>query len=73
MKKYTLLMFIFLLVLSITSCRNNRLKTNEKELAKEIFVREQENLEAEKIAREKGSETKKSNPFSRPSESADSH
>jgi hypothetical protein len=45
-----------LLILSMTfssSCRNNPLKTNEKELTKEIRLQENQKKEAERIAREK--------------------
>ena len=60
MKSLSTILFLVILLLPITSCRNNRLKTNEKELAKEILIQEKENVEAERIAREKKSETKKS-------------
>ena len=60
MKKSTIVFGTLLLFISIISCRNNRLKTNEKELAKEILIVEKENAEAERIAREKESETIKS-------------
>jgi hypothetical protein len=57
--KITLLLLLFLLLITL-SCRHNRLKTKEKELAKEILIREKENVEAERIAREKEFEMKKS-------------
>jgi hypothetical protein len=60
MKKSTIVFVTLLLFICVISCRNNRLKTNEKELAKEILIREKENVEAERIANEKESETKKS-------------
>jgi len=41
------------MLLIVISCHHNRLKTNEKELAKEIILQEKENFEAEKISREK--------------------
>jgi hypothetical protein len=45
------LLLVFL-ILSI-SCHHNRLRTNEKELAKEIITQEKEKEEADKIANEK--------------------
>jgi hypothetical protein len=60
MKNLSNLLLLPLLFLSILSCRHNRLKTNEKELVKGILIREKENVEAERIAREKESEMKKS-------------
>ena len=45
---------VFLLILSmLLSCHHNRLKTNEKELAKEIIVREKGIESAKKVDREK--------------------
>jgi hypothetical protein len=60
MKNLSSLLLLSLMFLPILSCHNNRLKTNEKELAKEILIREKGNVETERIAREKESDTKKS-------------
>jgi len=51
--KLTLLLLLFLILFPILSCHHNRLKTNEKELVKEILIQEKESEEAGKIAREK--------------------
>ena len=48
----TFLPLLVLLLCSVFSCRNNRLKTNEKELRQEIILQEKEREEAEKIANE---------------------
>jgi hypothetical protein len=42
MKSLTTFLFLVFLLMIFTSCRNNRLKANEKELAKEILSREKE-------------------------------
>lgn len=52
MKKPFKLLMLFLLLISCFSCHQNRLKINEKELANEIRVQDNEKSEAEKIARE---------------------
>ena len=44
---------ILLSLVFCSSCRNNRLKTNEEELAKDIFRQEEEKEEALKVSREK--------------------
>jgi len=44
---------IFLMLIIVISCHHNRLKTNEKELAKVIIIQEKEKEETEKIANEK--------------------
>jgi hypothetical protein len=54
------------MLFSFFSCHHNRLKTNEKELAKEILLQESTKKEAEKIAAEKESSetgTKSSGTF----------
>jgi hypothetical protein len=53
MKGSTLWLLIFLMLLIVISCHHNRLKTNEKELAKEIITQEKEKEEADKVANEK--------------------
>jgi hypothetical protein len=54
-------MFILLsILLYISSCRQNRLKTNEKKLANEILLQEKTISESEKAAKEKESESKDS-------------
>ncbi len=53
MKPLTVPCVILLLFISIISCRNNRLKTNEKGLTEEIILEEKNNEEAKRIAREK--------------------
>ena len=58
-KNFSIAILIFLLLLINISCHHNRLKTNEKELAKEILVQEKTKHEAEKTAQEmESSETK---------------
>jgi hypothetical protein len=53
MKNLSILALLFLMVFPLFSCRHNRLKTNEKELATEIILLEKEKEEADKTAREK--------------------
>ena len=53
---------IFLMLLIVISCHHNRLKTNEKELAKEILVQEKAKKDAEKTALEKESSETRSKP-----------
>ena len=53
MKNLSLRIVIFLMLLIVISCHYNPLKTNEKELAKEIIIQEREKAEAEKTANEK--------------------
>ena len=53
MKYFSLRILMFLLLLVVTSCHRNRLKTNVKELAKEIIIQEKQNEEAARVAREK--------------------
>jgi hypothetical protein len=64
MKTKVILYILMLIFVINSSCHRNRLKTNEKDLAKEILIKEKEKVEAERIAREKESETKKSFPGS---------
>lgn len=52
MKYKAILSVLILMFVLIISCRNNRLKTSEKELAKEINSAEKEKQEAERIALE---------------------
>ena len=52
-KYYSVRMLIFLMLLIEISCHHNRLKTNEKELAKAIIVGEKELDSANKADREK--------------------
>jgi hypothetical protein len=52
---FTLKLLLLFTILNITSCHHNRLKTNEKELAKEIIQEEKKNENAETAAREKES------------------
>jgi Domain of unknown function (DUF4933) len=60
-KNISIHILIFFLLLIDISCHHNRLKTNEKELAKEILIQENEKKEAEKTALEKeSSETRTS-------------
>jgi len=44
---------IFLMLLIVISCHHNRLKTNEKELVKEITLQEKEKEDADRAANEK--------------------
>jgi hypothetical protein len=60
MKNLSFWLFFVIVIIPGLSCNRNRLKTNEKNLAKEILVKEKENLEAERIAREKNAEIIKS-------------
>jgi hypothetical protein len=53
MKDFTLRLLIFLLLLIVISCHRNRLKTNEKELVKEIIIQEKEKENADRAATEK--------------------
>lgn len=53
MNRLLILSFLGLLLLFNLSCRQNRLKTNEKELAKEIILQENEKTITEKAASEK--------------------
>jgi len=54
---FTILLLLFLMLFPAFSCRRNRLKTSEKELAKELILQEKKNEETERIALEKESET----------------
>jgi hypothetical protein len=59
MKNISSGILIFLMLLIVISCRQNRLKTNEKELVKEILVQENAKKDVEKSTNEKeSSETK---------------
>ncbi len=62
MKKLSILSLFFLLLSFLPSCHNNRLKTNEKELAKEILVQEKAKKETEKTALEKESSETRTKP-----------
>jgi hypothetical protein len=54
MKNFTIqLLLLVFLGFPISSCHHNRLKTNEKELAKEILIQEKKNDETERALREK--------------------
>ena len=53
MKKLSLQLLILLMFTVLLSCHHNRLKINEKVLAKEIIAREKERDSAEKAANEK--------------------
>ncbi len=53
MKTFSIPLLLFLILFPNFSCHHNRLKTNEKELAKEILIQEKINEEADRIAREK--------------------
>ena len=53
MKKVTYPLLILLMLSQLSSCNHNRLKTNEKELAKEIITQEKEKEDADKAAHEK--------------------
>jgi Domain of unknown function (DUF4933) len=54
-KNFSIAILIFLMLLIIISCHHNRLKMDEKELAKEILVQEKTKKDAEKTANEKES------------------
>lgn len=62
MKKLSLQVLILLMLTVFLSCHHNRLKTNEKELAKEILSQEKSKKEAEKTAFEKDSSQTKNKP-----------
>jgi hypothetical protein len=53
MKKISSRILIFLMLSIVISCHHNRLKTNEKELAKEITIQEREKEDADRAANEK--------------------
>ena len=53
MKNLPILILLLLFLIQSISCHHNRLKTNEKELAKEILSQEKEKEEADKAANEK--------------------
>jgi hypothetical protein len=53
MKTFNILLILAITIFLNLSCRNNRLKTNEKELAKEILIQERKNDETERALREK--------------------
>lgn len=53
MKKLTNPLLILFMLPLLLSCHHNRLKTNEKELAKEIIVQEKEKEDVDKAANEK--------------------
>ena len=53
MKKISYRILIFLMLLIVISCHHNRLKTNEKELAKEITIQEKEKEDADRATNEK--------------------
>ncbi len=55
MKNLSTIPLLALLLLPGLSCRQNRLKTNQKELANEILAEEKEKNDAERINHEKGS------------------
>jgi len=62
MKNLSKLILLLLFLIQSSSCHHNRLKTNEKELAKEILVQEKAKKDAEKTTNEKeSSETKTKN------------
>ena len=52
MKIFNILIILVITIFLNLSCRNNRLKTNEKELAKEISLKEKEKQEAERLDQE---------------------
>jgi hypothetical protein len=52
MKSLSNLLLLGFAFIIFSSCQHNRLKTNEKELAKEIKAREKEKKEADRIALE---------------------
>ncbi|MCX6255255.1 MAG: DUF4933 domain-containing protein [Bacteroidia bacterium] len=53
MKTFSVLLLTGLTTFLNLSCHHNRLKTNEKELVKEITLQEKQNKEAKRVAREK--------------------
>jgi hypothetical protein len=53
MKNLSSLLLLLLILSPTLSCHHNRLKTNEKELAKEIITQEKEKEDADKAAHEK--------------------
>jgi hypothetical protein len=53
MKNLLTYMTLFALLISALSCNHNRLKTNGKELTKEIFILEKQNAETERAEHEK--------------------
>jgi hypothetical protein len=53
MKSFSILLLLFAIGFPISSCHRNRLKVNEKELAKELILQEKERSEADHNAREK--------------------
>ena len=53
MKNLSSLLLLLLILSPTLSCHHNRLKTNEKELAKEIIIQEKEKEDADKTASEK--------------------
>jgi hypothetical protein len=55
MKKFTILLLLFLMLFPNLSCHHNRLKTNEKELVKEILVQEKEKRKIDSVSLEKQS------------------
>jgi hypothetical protein len=62
MKNLSKLILLLLFLIQSSSCHHNRLKTNEKELAKEILVQEKAKKEAEGTAFENESSETKSKP-----------
>jgi hypothetical protein len=59
MKPTPILFLLILLVIAILSCNHNRLKTNEKELAKEIVVQEKEMWKVDSSQQGNGPERQK--------------
>jgi hypothetical protein len=53
MKHFCFPLLLFLILFQLLSCHHNRLKINEKELAKEIIIQEKEKEAAEKVTGEK--------------------
>jgi hypothetical protein len=53
MKNLSSLLLLLLILSPTLSCHHNRLKTNEKELAKEIITQEKEKEDADKVSSEK--------------------
>lgn len=62
MKKISLQVLILLLLTEFLSCHNNRLKTNQKELANEILSQEKVKKEAERSVFEKESSETRAKP-----------